>query len=85
MLKNSAERSMATVLKSARRNIAVVTLRSTAQELLCLTSRPDAVICDGSGCCFEGEQAIAMSMSGVKAVILIEDPDGLPPTVISAD
>ncbi|KAJ5618733.1 hypothetical protein N7528_006844 [Penicillium herquei] len=85
MLKMSAERIMATVLERATKNIAEVTLRSTAQELLFLTFRPDAVICDESGWCFEGEQVIAMSFSSGKAVFLMGDPDQFPPTVISTD
>ncbi|KAL3485709.1 P-loop containing nucleoside triphosphate hydrolase protein [Aspergillus germanicus] len=42
------------------------------------------LICDESGQCTEGDSLIALKHSHLRAVVLVGDPQQLPPTVISA-
>lgn len=83
ILKNSMEYIIGKILRLARTNIVASTLGSVAQELVRLNFQPDVLVCDESGQCLEAEHVIAMSLESMKAIILIGDPDQLPPTVMS--
>ncbi|GLI81917.1 hypothetical protein PoHVEF18_010312 [Penicillium ochrochloron] len=70
-------------LKSIR--VVASTLSTSAQEDLRLAFKPDVVVCDESGQCLEGDHMIPFTKNAetVRAVILLGDPDQLPPTVTS--
>lgn len=63
-------------------SVLATTLSNSAHEDFKMF-QPDFVICDESGQCLEGDHMIAMTRSTVKAVVLIGDPEQLPPTLIS--
>ncbi|RHZ68274.1 DEAD/DEAH box helicase [Aspergillus thermomutatus] len=81
-LRNSYENCASSVLANCK--VVATTLSNASQELLRNSGfNPDFVISDEAGQCLEGDHCIALTMSSVKAVVLIGDPDQLPPTVIS--
>ncbi|GIJ99306.1 hypothetical protein Aspvir_001436 [Aspergillus viridinutans] len=81
-LRNSYESCALSVLANCK--VVATTLSSASQKLLRDSDfNPDFVISDEAGQCLEGEHCIALTMSSVKAVVLIGDPDQVPPTVIS--
>jgi ATP-dependent RNA/DNA helicase IGHMBP2 len=68
----------------AKCNVVATTLNNASHQLLRNSDfKPDVVISDEAGQCLEGEHCIALTMSSVKAVVLIGDPDQVPPTVMS--
>ncbi|KAF7160020.1 hypothetical protein CNMCM5623_005566 [Aspergillus felis] len=81
-LRNSYENCALSVLANCK--VVATTLSNASHELLRESSfKPDFVISDEAGQCLEGDHCIALTMPTVKAVVLIGDPDQLPPTVIS--
>jgi ATP-dependent RNA/DNA helicase IGHMBP2 len=63
-------------------SVVATTLTNSAHESLDLF-KPDMVVCDDSGQCVEGDHMIALTRYSVKAVVLLGDPEQLPPTIIS--
>lgn len=82
--KNAVEQIMRKILLRSTTRIVATTLGASANDILRLGFSPDTLVCDESGQCLEAEHVTAMTMTSLKAVILIGDPDQLPPTVISA-
>ncbi|PKX98164.1 uncharacterized protein P174DRAFT_5420 [Aspergillus novofumigatus IBT 16806] len=81
-LRNAYEGCVLAVLRNCK--VVATTLSNASHELLRDSSfEPDFVISDEAGQCLEGDHCIALTMPTVKAVVLIGDPDQLPPTVIS--
>ncbi|KAF7166231.1 hypothetical protein CNMCM6106_002127 [Aspergillus hiratsukae] len=81
-LRDSYESCALSVLANC--NVVATTLSNASHQLLRDSDfNPDFVISDEAGQCLEGEHCIALTMSSVKAVVLIGDPDQVPPTVIS--
>lgn len=79
------DRLMQRVFSMGNIRVVATTLSNSAQEALRLTFHPDVVICDESGQCLEGDHMIPLTKNAdyVRAVILLGDPDQLPPTVTS--
>ncbi|PKY06173.1 P-loop containing nucleoside triphosphate hydrolase protein [Aspergillus campestris IBT 28561] len=81
-LRASHEHNVSGVLKSCR--VVATTLNNAWQDVLRWSSfGPQFVVSDEAGQCLEGDQCIALTFSSVRGVVLIGDPQQLPPTVIS--
>jgi superfamily I DNA and/or RNA helicase len=83
--RNVYERLMRRIFAMESIRVVASTLSTSTQEDLRLAFKPDVVICDESGQCLEGDHIIALTKNAetVRAVILLGDPDQLPPTVTS--
>ncbi|PYH29302.1 P-loop containing nucleoside triphosphate hydrolase protein [Aspergillus neoniger CBS 115656] len=81
-LKGDYEHCVMKVLQNAK--IVATTLSNASQDLLRRSGfEPVFVICDEAGQCQEGEITIALTMPSTQVIVLIGDPEQLPPTVVS--
>ncbi|KAL3448777.1 P-loop containing nucleoside triphosphate hydrolase protein [Aspergillus insuetus] len=67
----------------SKTRIVATTLGNAANDLFRSGYEPVFLVCDEAGQCTEGGLAIALTLPSLRALILIGDPDQLPPTVIS--
>jgi hypothetical protein len=67
----------------SKTRIVATTLGNAANDLFQSSYEPVFLVCDEAGQCTEGDLAIALTLPSLRALILIGDPDQLPPTVIS--
>ena len=64
--------------------VVAATLNASGDENLKYEFKPYALLCDEAGQCLEGDSMIPMTgYPSLRTIILIGDPDQLPPTVIS--
>jgi hypothetical protein len=64
--------------------VVAATLKASGDENLKNEFKPYALLCDEAGQCLEGDSMIPMTgYPSLRTIILIGDPDQLPPTVIS--
>ncbi|KAL1877240.1 hypothetical protein Plec18167_004929 [Paecilomyces lecythidis] len=82
-LRNCLERLSRRTLANAK--IVATTLNNASQDILRVPDvfEPAVLVCDESGQCLEGDHMIAMTMTSIRVVILLRDPEQLPPTVLS--
>ncbi|KAJ9222120.1 hypothetical protein DTO027B5_5086 [Paecilomyces variotii] len=82
-LKNCLEQLSRPKLEKAK--IVATTLNNASQDILRLPGifEPQVLVCDESGQCLEGDHMIAMTMPSIRVLILLGDPEQLPPTVLS--
>ncbi|KAE8323855.1 P-loop containing nucleoside triphosphate hydrolase protein [Aspergillus sergii] len=65
-------------------SVVATTLSNASHDVLRLSGfKPGFVVSDEAGQCVEGDHCIALTMTSVRGVVLIGDPDQLSPTVIS--
>ncbi|RDH36405.1 P-loop containing nucleoside triphosphate hydrolase protein [Aspergillus welwitschiae] len=81
-LKGDYEHCVMKVLQNAK--IVATTLSNASQDLLRRSGfEPAFVVCDEAGQCQEGEITIALTIPSTRVMVLIGDPEQLPPTVVS--
>ncbi|GAB1193628.1 hypothetical protein APSETT444_002849 [Aspergillus pseudonomiae] len=81
-LRSSYENTLLGYLE--RCSVVATTLSNASHDVLRLSNfKPAFIVSDEAGQCLEGDHCIALTMTPVRGVVLIGDPDQLSPTVIS--